>query len=217
MRFPNAALGVKRIFTAEILSLLAAILGALTVMGAAFTAGVSRVAIASSGNVASGASLASLGFTAIFGIATLVLTVIAFFMKLFGVNKANADESSFGIAFALILISLVLSIISAFLTGTIGSVLNILSQILNLIITWAIVNGIRNLAVRLSDSAMEAQGKTVFTLLLCSYGLSIVAKLISLFAPAFASVLSVVALILQLVYYVLYLIFLSRAKKMLGA
>ena len=88
MRFPNAALGVKRIFTAEILSLIAAILGALTVMGAAFTAGVSGVAIASSGNVASGASLASLGFTAIFGIATLVLTVIAFFMKLFGVNKA---------------------------------------------------------------------------------------------------------------------------------
>ena len=217
MRFPNAAAGVKKIFTSEILSLIAGLLSVIAAIGGVVLAAAATSADNSS-DAATAAGLTGLGIFAVFGIGAAILLVIAFILKLVGINKAKVDESAFKTAMIFVLVGIVATLIGGFINNdTVKSIFDIISSVASLCVTLYIIQGIKNLADQLNDGAVSAKGSKIFMLIACIYCIRILASIISLFAPTVAGILELVGAIVSIVQYIIFLTYLSQAKKMLAA
>lgn len=214
MEFNNASKGIKKIFTAEVLALIAAICAVITAIF------VVVMAVATKAESAGGA-VASLGAAGLFGIATAVLGIIAYIFKIIGVNNAGKDEPAFKIALYLIFAGLVVAVVGSFFSGnaTVKSVIDIASEVINLVITIYIIQGCCNLASKLGRDDVVNKGNTIFKLIICVYVLAIIANLIvAIFngtgAAVTAGIIAIVSAVLNVIQYFIYLSFLSKAKKM---
>ena len=216
MRFPNAAAGVKKIFTSEILSLIAGLSSVIAAIGGVVLAAAATSADNSSDAAAAG--LAGLGIFAVFGIGAAILLVIAFILKLVGINKAKVDEPAFKTAMIFVLVGIVATLIGGFINNdTVKSIFDIISSVASLCVTLYIIQGIKNLADQLNDGAVSAKSSKIFMLIACIYCIRILASIISLFAPTVAGILELVGAIVSIVQYIIFLTYLSQAKKMLAA
>lgn len=216
MNFPNAADGVKKIFASEIMTLFAAIFSLITAL-MTFTAVVAALNNRVMGGIAAGSGVA------IFGFASLILFVAGYITNFIGIKKVSADEEDFKKAFYALVIGLVAVIISVLLSENkmLSSACDIINNVAQLFVTVYVIQGIRNIAVKIGDSEVDSKGGDIFKVILCIYTLIFLSKAISIFFPtSTGTVLSVVLVImagfLSIVQYVLYLSYLSRAKKMFG-
>ncbi len=217
MKFPNAYNGIRKIFSAEILDLIASICMVI--------AAVLALVAASSSNE-EGALAGGLGFIA-FMAAAGVLAIIGFILKLVGVKVAGRDEERFDTAFVFAIFALILTIVSSVLTSLFGSnaiwddLVRTITTLFELFVTLYIVNGIQALAQRLDRDDMVQRGRTYFILFLILYILRLLANLIPVFfgantaTAAISLTLILVASILSLIIYIMYLALLGKAKKML--
>ncbi|MCR5685744.1 MAG: hypothetical protein K6G81_10065 [Lachnospiraceae bacterium] len=229
MKFPNVAEGVKKIYTAEILSLVAAVCGfialIMTIMAAASAIGASEalesdydVAVAAAAGMAIGG--AGLLF---FGLATAVIAIIAFIITIQGVTKASKDETeekkNFKNAFYCIIASIALTVLSMIFSS--NSILNTLfttlSSIASVITTYFVLYGISYFAEKIGNSELAKRASGIVWGLVAVQLLSTISKSITEFVKNSAGesisiILAIVSLILNLVYYILYLKLLSSAK-----
>ncbi len=218
MRFPNAASGVKKIFTAEILALISEILllfaGVLVVIALG----------ASQNNANESLALGTLAGFAIFGFGATVIAVIAFILKIVGISQASKDENSFKTAIICLIIGIVGSLVySIFQTSspTVASIGNLIYQLMNLFVTIFVISGIIKLADQLNDGVVSAKGSTLLKLITVIYALTIIANIIVLILGGYAvsivaAIIYLIALILTVVQYIMYLVYLANAKKMLA-
>ena len=218
MRFPNAASGVKKIFTAEILALISEILllfaGVLVVIALG----------AAQNNANDSLALGTLAGFAIFGFGATVIAVIAFILKIVGISQASKDENSFKTAIICLIIGIVGSLVySIFQTSspTVASIGNLIYQLMNLFVTIFVISGIIKLADQLNDGVVSAKGSTLLKLITVIYALTIIANIIVLILGGYsvsivAAIIYLIALILTVVQYFMYLAYLSNAKKMLA-
>lgn len=214
MKFKNAYNGVSKLFTAEVMMLLSTV--ALIVAGI-----VLAVAAAMQADAVAVGSMIALG---IFGIAALVLSVVAFVLNFVGLIQANKDEASFSVA----LIATVVGIIASILMGVfsantlVSGLMDTFTKIASLATTLFVVQGIVKLANRLGNQKMIQKGHTIFYLILTVQIIGIVARFIAaLFGgnaalALVAAVLAITAQVINLVAYFIYLAYLGRAKKMLA-
>ena len=218
MRFPNAASGVKKIFTAEILALISEIL--------LLFAGVLVVIALAAANTNGNESLAlgTLAGFAIFGFGATVIAIIAFILKIVGISQASKDENSFKTAIICLIIGIVGSLVySIFQTSspTVASIGNLIYQLMNLFVTIFVISGIIKLADQLNDGVVSAKGSTLLKLITVIYALTIIANIIVLILGGYAvsivaAIIYLIALILTVVQYIMYLVYLANAKKMLA-
>ena len=214
MKFPNAQAGVKKIFTAEILALITSI--CLTA-ALAFGYLATKTVTADGEVIAEGGLVAAAGGLLIFGIAGAVLAIISFIIKIIGVNSASKDESYFKTALYLIIAGLVVSAIGSFLSDTsIKTVFSSIGDVINLAVTCFIIQGIRNLADKLNNGDMNAKGATIFKIIIVVNAIIIIASIIAIFSKTIAGILTVVSAVLNIVQYIIFLTYLSKAKKMLA-
>ena len=218
MRFPNAASGVKKIFTAEILALISEILllfaGVLVVIALA----------AAQNNANDSLALGTLAGFAIFGFGATVIAIIAFILKIVGISQASKDENSFKTAIICLIIGIVGSLVySIFQTSspTVASIGNLIYQLMNLFVTIFVISGIIKLADQLNDGVVSAKGSTLLKLITVIYALTIIANIIVLILGGYAvsivaAIIYLIALILTVVQYIMYLVYLANAKKMLA-
>lgn len=216
MKFTNAFEGVKKIFAAEILALIASVCGTIALA-------LPVVALVAAANQSGGGTAASLGGLVVVGIATVVLSIIAFIFKLIGVNKASKDEPAFKIAFYMILAGIVVSVLTGIFSSnsTVSSIMTALGEIVNLAVTVYIIQGIKNLAQRLGDDKMVKSGDTLFKYIIAIYILVIIAQIVIMIlqngaAVVVALVIIVISGILEIIQYILYIRYLAKAKKMLA-
>ena len=214
MKFPNAFAGVKKIFTSEILSLIAAVAAFIAAILGFATIG----AVAAESAVGAGASLIGL---AIFGVASGILYIIAFILQIVGVSNAAKDEPAFKTALIFIIVGIVCSLVSSFTQSngsatTISSIFSTLQQVASLGVTVFIIQGIINLADKLNNGEVSAKGATIFKIIICIYCIIIVAYIVSIFSAAIAGILTIIATVLSIVQYIVFLSFLAKAKKMLA-
>ena len=208
MRFPNAYKGVSKLFLAQILEIIGVIatLISIIVMIAGATAG--NAALAGGGVLATGISL----------IAIPILSIIAFVMTLVGLNQGKKDEPAFQTAFIMTIIGLVLSIISYLVTNTnpwLAGWMQFASSIFSLgSLEYVIVAGM-SLARQLGDSKMEAFGGKMRILITILWILLLVIYLFRNNASDVFYWISLGASLLELVVSIMYIVFLSRTKKML--
>ena len=221
MRFPNAAVGVKRIYIGEILALIAAIgVGIGLILGFANTE-----------NAANG-DLAAIVDTALNPLAWLVITaatiggivlIVAWVINLIGVINASKDEESFKAALYLIIFGIVASAIGSIFSRNVvlSQIFTVAASVISLLTTLMIIAGISNLAMQLGNQAVQEKGQNIVKLIVITLAVSIIIKLIltlfrGSFGAAIAIVLAIFAVLLELAQYVIYLSFLSQANKMLN-
>ena len=214
MRFPNAYVGVKKIYASELLSIISGVAFLLAAVGTFFT-----VFFAGAGG--EGGLLAAFlsgGLSFILVLAGAVIGVIALIFKIIGVNSAKADAPAFKTAMLFIYIALACTAVSSALkdNAAISSIASVVGAIAELGTTMFIIQGIRNLADRLNNGAVSAKGAKIFKALLIMYAITVLSSVISIFSADAAAVLDVVASLVSIVIYFVFLSYLSNAKKMLS-
>ncbi len=209
MQFPNAYEGVKKIYKAEILAIIAAI--CLVIVGI--------LALVVAASESAGAAVGVL----IFGLAAAVLAIIAFIMNIVGVGRASKDEPAFKTALYALIIGIIASIVlGAFQSSNalISGLGSTVSKVMEFLASYYICTGIINLADKLNDAAVSEKGKKVRTMLIVVWIISAVVGLISGIVNSGAvsvigGILAIIAAILAIIAYIMYLGLLSKAKKML--
>lgn len=216
MSYPNAHEGVKKIFTGEILGLV----GSLVILIGTALGVVGLISAAGTDNVA-GAVASGLGIWAVLLIGSVV-TVVGAIMTLLGLNTASRDQKYFKYAFYAILVYIVLSIVAGSFSAnaTLQSLLTALSNAASLASTLFVIQAVIEIANQFNQVEIANKGRTQMMMILAIQILSIVANVAVSFmggqtGSVIAGVLAIIAIILCIAQYVLYLMLLSKAKAML--
>ena len=215
MTYPNAYSGVKKLFTAQILSLIVVILSLIT-------AGIAAGGAAAIEDHAE-AGLVALGGSAILGVIVLVIGVIALIITLVGLHQAGKDEKCFKTAFIFAIIQLVAAFVKGF--GAEGSALYVgadfIADLAQIIMIIYVIYGVINLAKSLNDEKLAKRGKTLLTLIMILLIVALVISIVGNFVGGsetgamIVGITGIVSAIIMLVAYIMYLTLLSRAMKTL--
>ena len=215
MRFPNAFRGIKKIWLAELLMLLAAVVGIIMV-----------IVMATNGTMVGEDIIINESVKtpiAILGIVTAVIALVAFILNLVGLINANNDDPAFRIALLVTILGIVASAISAIWSNneTLNKWMDTALTICSLFASYFVLTGIANLAEKMSDAATKALALKSRTLVEGSFCATALFKLIiSIFkiqeGSTISTILAVIALLLELVSYILYLRALNKGKQMLA-
>ena len=216
MQYPNAYNGVKKIYTAQILALVALFLMLIGLIG--------LIAALPSGDEVpdevSGSLVLFAGLILISGI----IDIVAFIINIVGLNSAKKDEEIFKKAVTWTIVAIVIAVVSSFMeTGSMtGDLFRVVSDLANLLITIYIIQGIVSLASRLNNQDIAEKGNKAIKIVLFVTIASAVLDAISAFISeqesltVADSVISIIAIALQIFVTVVYLKLLSGATKMLA-
>lgn len=218
MRFPNACKGLKKIFYAELISLIALVPYAVSMVLIQF--------LPEEINENNAEMLPAEVVVTILSLVSLVLMTVAYVLNIIGYVNASKDNESFKKAMLLTIAGLVLTVVSGImenvnaspiLTNTFDS----MEQILDLLITLTTISGIVTLSVTYGDLRMVDSGKALFKFLFAIYLPTLIAYVFvyMLRNTRSAAILSVtvtlISFALNAVYSLLYLRYLFRAVNML--
>lgn len=218
MRFPNAFSGVKKIFAAEILQIIGVVAMGLAV---AFLVLLSESVNAD--NAVTG--IGNFAFMSIFAIGGAVVLIVAAILKIVGLVKAGKDEKSFKYALYLIIVGVIASVVASFFQSSNTFLYNIFDtvfKVADLLSTILIIQGIMTLAANLGDDVMVEKGATIFKVIIGIYVFAILGTIAYaiLFPLPLLRVIGIVcyciSVFLSITSYVLFIAYLSKAKKMLG-
>ena len=214
MTFPNAYKGVKKIFIAEILTIIAVVI--MTVSG------VFALALLQSAEQVEGAAAGAL-ISLITFIGGTCLTIPAFILYLVGILQAKKDEQHFYYAFVFVILPIIAAVFAAIFSQfeLVQNIAEIVRNICEVIAMIMIIGGIKELASRLNCEKMVISANTAFRIISGVYVLLIIARVIEFifdFLPAmvtFGGIIALAAGILNIVAHVYYFILLGRSVKML--
>ena len=220
MKFPNAAKGVKKIFNAEIISLIAALVG-----GAGLV--MSLIGASKETNESVGTTLLAVSsiLLIISGIALLVAGII----NIVGYIQAAKDEEGIKRAVLCTVFSCAFAFAAAFFEnqtgflGGLGTVLSTISTVLNMLVALFMIGGLMNLSAKCNRPDMFKRGRDILTTILVSYIITFALGLLvrfgaytSAFGEGVIKWLSGLSALFTVFIYVLELIYLAKAKKMLA-
>ncbi len=218
MKFPYAAKGVKNIFNAEILTLISTILGGIvTILAIVTLADANETTVVVSGII-----------MLVMSIATVVMLVVGGIINIVGYIQAARDEDGFKKAIYCTIFSIIFAFVAAFFInstgflGWLGTVINLISQVLQLLVFIFSVSGLMNLSAKCNRSDMIQKGANILKLISGIYIAVLIVIVLTrvfrenAFNTSLATIFSVITIILSVVLYFLYLSYLSKAKKMLG-
>ena len=216
MKFPNAAKGISKIFTAEILQLIGTLAtGIAVVLTAIFRNELSAENLNAGMTVWAIIILALMAGAAVVGIIALIIKIIGFI-------QTARDESFFrGVIYLTVIAILICFVAGAFSWNPFWSgFANAVADVVTFITSLMVVLGISRMAIALKDDGVLKSSGTLFKVILGVGILSVLTSFFSIFIPSaagyyFTVVLGCMTIVLSLVRYVLYLIVLSKAKKML--
>lgn len=216
MKFPNAAKGISKIFTSEILALIAAIAtGVATILFVVMYASAKT-------NSTAGATASGIGML-VLGLGASVLLVIALILKIVGVVQTSKDEDSFKMIIYLTIFTLIVAVVAAIFSRVtfLNNIANAVSAIGSFVTTLLIILGIGNLGVQVGNDEVIDKCSSQFKLILGIGIVALLARFFCIFLPTIPAqgiviALAVVALVLNVIQYILYLSLLSKAKKMLN-
>ena len=216
MKFPNAAKGISKIFTSEILALIAAIAtGVASILAAVMYASAKT-------NSTAGAAASGIG-TLVLVLGASVLLVIALILKIVGVVQTSKDEDSFKMIIYLTIFTLIVAVVAAIFSRVtfLNNIANAVSAIGGFVTTLLIILGIGNLGVQVGNDEVIDKCSSQFKLILGIGIVALLARFFCIFLPTVPAqgiviALAVVALVLSVIQYILYLSLLSKAKKMLN-
>lgn len=162
-----------------------------------------------------------------------IIAIVALMMQIVGVIQASKDEASFkGVIYVTlfgIAVSVVASLLSALFrdNAILPSISNLVSSIVSVISTVLIILGICNLMNQIGKQDLVVKGGKVLRIVVWLAILSLIMRFINIFLPrnfddakplakVIVLCLCVLAVILEIAEYVLYISLLSKASKELN-
>ena len=219
MKFPYAAKGVSKIFNAEIISLIGALIGGV---------GMILSFIAVSGNVDNSASEALIIATGACVLVAGIIIAVAGIMSIVGYFQAGKDEVSFKRAILCVIFSIVFTVAASFFanqTGFFGwlyTILTVVGNVCNMLATIFLILGLMALSVKCSRPDMVKHGKDILTTLVILYILTFVLNFIirlgaesTAFGSGIVNWLTGLSLCFTVFLYIFQIYYLGKAKKML--
>ena len=221
--FPRARKGVKKIFAAELITLFVSLASGFLLIF--FESEIRQLPQTIEG-LSNGGSLEMNGWIVliIIGLAG-VLSLFASLINLIGYIQASRDETSFLGALIFMLLNAVLSGFATFFqqsSEVFAGVFTISASIAELFMIILTVKGLVNLSYNLNSRKMVARGNVLLRLIAVICLLSVVAEILvfmfrlNVFVTSLLFSIMITNLVLSLVYYIIYLVYLSSCCAMLS-
>lgn len=223
MTFSRARKGVRKIFVAELITLFVSLAtGFLSIF---FESEIRLLPQAIEG-LTKGGSLEMNGWIVLIiaGVA-VVLSLFAALINLIGYIQASRDETSFLGALIFMLLNAVLSGFATYFQQSnevFAGAFTISASIAELFMIILTVKGLVNLSYNLNSRKMVARGNVLLRLIAVICLLSVVAEIVvflfrlNVFVTSLLFSVLITNLVLSLVYYIIYLIYLSSCCAMLS-
>ena len=179
--YPNAAAGMRLLFTSQILMIVGALLAWVPLVGS-------------------------------------LVVIAAAVLEILGIYKAGADDENYRGTLLFAAAILVVGVVSSFVKADfLLSLLNVVSDILNLLMVYSICNTTANLLHSLGNEVLSERGATVIKIYSVCTVVSIVCQVLGVIpiVNIVAGLVAIVAAIVQVVGYVMYLVFLDGSSKAL--
>ena len=210
MRFPSAYHGVKKLFIGELLQILVAALGI-------------AVAVLASVNQQNPNDVIA-GVLAGVGIGTLVILLIAAIIQFIGFIQASRDDGNFKVSLWLIILSLILTVTAQILGGlninaTIAiSAIEVVTNIANVLVLLYMLYGIVALAAKLGNGLMAGRGRMLVWAVVIMFVFTTAFAILSRYIPSqeVVTTFSIVAAVIETIIYILIVIYLGAATRMLS-
>lgn len=223
MTFPRARKGVRKIFVAELITLF---VGLATGFLSIFFESEIRLLPQAIEGLTKGGSLEMNGWIVLIiaGVA-VVLSLFASLINLIGYIQASRDETSFLGALIFMLLNAVLSGFATYFQQSnevFAGAFTISASIAELFMIILTVKGLVNLSYNLNSRKMVARGNVLLRLIAVICLLSVVAEIVvflfrlNVFVTSLLFAVLITNLVLSLVYYIIYLIYLSSCCAMLS-
>lgn len=223
MTFPRARKGVRKIFVAELITLF---VGLATGFLSIFFENEIRLLPQAIEGLTKGGSLEMNGWIVLIiaGVA-VVLSLFAALINLIGYIQASRDETSFLGALIFMLLNAVLSGFATYFQQSnevFAGAFTISASIAELFMIILTVKGLVNLSYNLNSRKMVARGNVLLRLIAVICLLSVVAEIVvflfrlNVFVTSLLFAVLITNLVLSLVYYIIYLIYLSSCCAMLS-
>lgn len=223
MTFPRARKGVRKIFVAELITLF---VGLATGFLSIFFESEIRLLPQAIEGLTKGGSLEMNGWIVLIiaGVA-VVLSLFAALINLIGYIQASRDETSFLGALIFMLLNAVLSGFATYFQQSnevFAGAFTISASIAELFMIILTVKGLVNLSYNLNSRKMVARGNVLLRLIAVICLLSVVAEIVvflfrlNVFVTSLLFAVLITNLVLSLVYYIIYLIYLSSCCAMLS-
>ena len=223
MTFPRAHKGVKKIFIAELITLFISLAtGFLSVF---FDAEIRQLPQTVESITKHGSIEMNSWIVLIIACAAGVLTLFAALINLIGYIQASRDEASFLGALICMLLNAVLVFSASFFQQSnevLAGVFNIAASIAELFMIILTLRGLVNLSYSLDCRKMVARGNVLLKLIAVICLLSVVAEIVvytfrlNTFLASVLFVVMIINVALSLMYYIIYLIYLSTCCAMLS-
>lgn len=218
MRFPNACKGLKKIFFAELISLIALVPYAVSLVLVQF--------LPEEIDKNNAEMLPAEVVVTILSILSLVMMTVAYVLNVIGYVTASKDNESFKKAMLLTVAGMVLTVVSGIMENANGNPIltntfDSMENILDLLITLMTISGIVTLSVTYGDMRMVESGKALFKFLFAIYLPTLIAYVFVYLlrntrsAAILAVTVTFISFALNTVYSLLYLRYLYRAVNML--
>ena len=214
MKFPNAAKGVKKIFNAEIISLIAALIG-----GAGLVLGL----IGASKETGESAGTITLTVSGVLLIVSGIAILVAGVINIIGFIQAAKDEEGIKRAVLCTLFSALFAFVAAFFEnqtgflGGLGSVLSTIATVLNMLVALFMIGGLMNLSAKCNRPDMVTRGHSILSTIVVSYIITLALSLLirfgaytSSFGAGVINWLSGLSALFTVFIYVLELIYLAN-------
>lgn len=223
MTFPRAQKGVRKIFAAELITLFISLAsGFLSVF---FESEIKQLPESVEVLTKGGTLEMNSWIVLIIAIAASVLTLFAALINLIGYIQASRDESSFLGALICMLLNAILGFSAAFFMQSnevIAGVLSIAASISELFMIILTLRGLVNLSYDLNCRKMVGRGNVLLKLVAVICLLSVVSEIIiytfrlNTFMASILFVIMIINVALSLMYYIIYLVYLSNCCAMLS-
>ncbi len=216
MKFPNTFKGIKKIWIAEMLMLLAAVLSIVLV----FVIAGNSVVIDDAVVVNTEAVKTP---TAIIGIGAAVIILVAFLLNLIGIINCRKDDKNFINALFATLLGVVCGVVNAIWGESnprLGSWMEFVMVMESCYASYYVLTGVSNLSEAYPDEATKKLVDKSRNWLLGSFSLSAGLKLIvdifNIQDGTPKTIMAIVAVLAEIISYIIYLMALNKSKKMLA-
>ena len=222
METRNMAKGLHQVFVSKLMTLIGTI---LLTFSSAFVLVIAAASISPEADI-SGAMSGFAGATmagVVLLFISLALLLLGLIFMMVGLGNASKDDSRFKTVLVFALISLGCTIFSSFIPYIPAIYLNVpvLPQILNLVSTDLLVV---IMTITYTCDALAAKGRNdlaekganILKLILVIIIILLIVRVVVIFPVPIAAILTIVALVLQIVYWFSFMIFLSKASKALA-
>lgn len=207
MKFDNAKTGIKRIYTAEVLSIIAAIVAIVAAVLLVILGSFTKDGKVNVTDVISTISLVVAG----------IIGVVAYIMNIVGISTASKDSEDFKNALYMAIGAILTSVVSSLLqksSPSFAGALQVSENIFEMLTAYYVINGCTNLAKQIGNAAVEAEGKKTMKLFITVWIVSIVVETLGKIVERasktqvltiIAGILSIAALVLGLICYIIFL------------